>query len=294
MSKIEINKEKCTRCGACIKDCIAYAIEGGTDLFPQAAEGGEDRCIGCTHCMAVCPTGAISVDEKSIEEALNPSLPNPDDVLGLIQSRRSIRQYKNEEISPELFDKLKAMLPYIPTGCNTNTLHFSFVETKSAMDYLRTYVRTRLLKIMESSFMPKLAGKFVKYKTAFENGEDVIFRGAPHMVVVSSHIHAPCANVDPIIALSYIELYANSLGLGTCWCGFAQACFKLLPRLSEMVQIPDEYKPVYVMLLGHPAVKYKRTTIPDSFPVTAITEIEDVKMGWTKKARRILLNFIRG
>ncbi len=294
MAKIEINKEKCTRCGACIKDCVSYSLEGGEDLFPRAAEGGEERCLNCTHCMAICPTGAISINGKSIDDALNPSLPDSDKVLGLIQSRRSIRQYKDEEISSEMFEKLKAMLPYIPTGCNTNTLHFAFVESKSAMDYLRDYTRKKLLKILESPFMPKLASKFSKFKTAFENGEDVIFRGAPHMVVVSSHIHAPCANVDPIIALSYIELYANSLGLGTCWCGFAQTCFKLLPRLSEMVQIPDEYKPVYVMLLGNPAVKYKRTTLPEKFPVTEITDISEVKMSWTKNARRILLNFIRG
>lgn len=294
MSKIEINKEKCIRCGACIKDCIAYSIEAGADLFPQATNGGEERCIGCTHCMAVCPVGAISVNDKNPENSFNPTLPKSEEVLGLIQTRRSIRQFKSEDISPELFEKLKAMLPYIPTGCNVNSLHFSFVETRTAMDSIRAYVRVKLLKILNSSFMPKLANKFAKYKTAFENGEDVIFREAPHMVVVSSHIHAPCANVDPIIALSYLELYAHSLGLGTCWCGFAQACFKLLPRLSEMVQIPDEYKPVYVMLLGYPAVKYHRTTQPESFPITEIKEIQDINMSWSQKARRILLNFIRG
>lgn len=294
MAKIEINKEKCIRCGACIKDCVAYSIEAGSDLYPQTANGGEERCIGCTHCMAICPVGAISINDKNPDNSLNPALPNSDEVLGLIQTRRSIRQYKAEDISPELFEKLKSMLPYIPTGCNVNSLHFSFIETRSAMDAIRNYVRIKLLKILNSSFMPKLASKFASYKTAFENGEDVIFRDAPHMVVVSSHIHAPCTNVDPIIALSYIELYAHSLGLGTCWCGFAQACFKLLPRLSEMVQIPDEYKPVYVMLLGYPAVKYHRTTQPESFPIAEIREIQDVNMSWTQKARRILLNFIRG
>ena len=294
MSKIKINKEKCIRCGACIKDCITYSIEAGADLFPQANNIGEDCCIECNHCMAVCPTGAISVNDKNPDNSLQPNLPEADGVLGLIQTRRSIRQYKSEEISPELFEKLKSMLPYIPTGCNVNSLHFSFVETRSAMDIIRNYVRKKLLKILKSPFMPKPANKFAKYKTAFENGEDVIFREAPQMVVVSSHIHAPCANVDPIIALSYIELYAHSLGLGTCWCGFAQCCFKLFPKLSEMVQIPDEYKPVYVMLLGYPAVKYHRTTQPKSFPVTDITDIQDINMSWSKKARRILLNFIRG
>ena len=80
MSKIEINKEKCIRCGACIKDCIAYSIEAGADLFPQATNGGEERCIGCTHCMAVCPVGAISVNDKNPENSFNPTLPKPEEV----------------------------------------------------------------------------------------------------------------------------------------------------------------------------------------------------------------------
>ena len=27
MPKIEFNKEKCIKCGACIKDCITYSID---------------------------------------------------------------------------------------------------------------------------------------------------------------------------------------------------------------------------------------------------------------------------
>ena len=293
MTKIVFDKEKCIKCGKCINDCISYSLEFGEDSFPKFASCGEERCISCQHCYAVCPTGAITYKNKTSQEASPVNLGNPDDILGLIKSRRSIRQYKKEEISEEIFDKIKNMLPYIPTGCNYDSLHFSFIESKSAMDNIRVYVREKLIKIISNKFTQKYAGKFKKYKTAFENGEDVIFRDAPHMIVVSSSIHAPCANVDPIIALSYIELYAQSLGLGTCWCGFAQACFKLMPKLSQMVEIPDGYKPVYVMLIGHPEVKYSRTILPDEFPISVIKDFESIDMNWTQRLRRILLNFIR-
>lgn len=293
MPRIEIDKSKCVKCKSCVKDCISFSLETDENGFAKVSEGGENRCLNCTHCMAICPTGAISINNKNPQDAHSIKQVNPDDILNLIQSRRSIRQYQETEIPAETFEKLKSMFPYIPTGCNTNTLHFSIIKSKSAMDSIRNFVRESLLKILKSRFMPKLAEKFAKYQSAFENGEDVIFRGAPHMIIVSSSIHAPCANVDPIIALSYIELYAQSLGLGTCWCGFAQACFKLIPELSQKVDIPDGYKPVYVMLLGLPGVKYHRTTLPEKFPISEIVEVEDKKMGWTQKARRILLNFIR-
>ena len=80
---------------------------------------------------------------------------------------------------------------------------------------------------------------------------------------------------------------AIELDLGTCWCGFAQSCFKILPKLSKMVDIPDNYKPVYVMLLGKSAVKYPRTTIPENFPISEIKCIEDCELNWKQKIKRI-------
>ncbi len=293
MKSIEINKEKCTQCGMCIKDCLASAIEFDSEKYPKYAQGGQERCISCQHCMAVCPTGALSFCGKNPDEADKVRFPKPDEVLSLIKSRRSIRHYKDEEIPEEIFDRLKKMFPYIPTGCNTNTLHFSIIESKSAMDVIRNKVREKLLKLISNKIFSSLGKKFEHYKTNFENGEDLIFRNAPHMIVVSSSIHAPCANVDPIIALSYIELYAQSLGLGTCWCGFAQACFKFMPEFAPMLDIPDGYKPVYVMLLGKPDIKYHRTTLPESYPVSEIKDVEEIKQTFSQKARRLLLNFIR-
>lgn len=293
MSEIKFDKKKCIKCGNCAKDCITYSIDFDKEGFPQIAQDGESRCISCQHCFAICPVGAITFNKNKPEKAENTNLGNPDEILSLIKSRRSIRLFSKEKISNEEFKKIKKMLPYIPTGCNFNGLHFSIIESASAMNKIRNYVNSKVLNLISNKFTEKYAGKFAKFKTAFERGDDIIFRNAPHMIVVSSAINAPCANVDPIIALSYIELYAQSLGLGTCWCGFAQSCFKILPKLSKMVDIPDNYKPVYVMLLGKSAVKYPRTTIPENFPISEIKCIEDCELNWKQKIKRIFFNFIR-
>ena len=293
MAKITIDNEKCIHCGACIKDCITYSLEQDESGIVKTSEEGESRCISCQHCFAICPTGVISINEINPQDAGIVNYGNPDEILNLIKSRRSIRQFREEEISIEDLDKIKNMLPYIPTGCNYRGLHFSIIESKTAMDEIRDYVNKTIFKLISNKFTSKYTGKFAKFKTAFENGEDIIFRNAPHMIVVSSDINAPCANVDPIIALSYIELYAQSLNLGTCWCGFAQACFKLMPKLSKMVKIPDRYKPVYVMLLGKSSVKYQRTIMPEKYPISEVKTFENPKISFVERLRRILLNFIR-
>lgn len=288
MKTIKIDTEKCIHCGLCINDCIAKCIEFDNKKVPYMAH--EERCISCQHCLAICPTGALSFCDKSPE---NSEPVNYNDILTLIKSRRSVRQYKNEEVSQELIDKLKSMLPYIPTGCNSHALHFSIVTKKSVMEVLRNKVNKRVVNILSSKAFNPLAKKFERYKNAFLNGDDVVFRGAPHMIVVSSSITAPCATVDPIIALSYIELYANYLGLGTCWCGYAHKCIQLFPDICEDLEIPVGYTPVYAMLLGLPAVNYKRTIQPELYKISEILEIKEKSSCIFCKIKRFITNFIR-
>lgn len=288
MKTISIDKEKCVRCGLCISDCISGCIAFDNDNYPQTVD--EKRCIACQHCLAICPTGALSFADKKPE---NSEEVEYNDILRLIKSRRSVRQYKEEEIPAETMTKLKEMLPYIPTGCNSHALHFSIVETKSAMDIIRKRVNELLVKTLSYKAIAPLLDKFSKYKDALVNGEDVIFRNAPHMVVVSSPVTAPCATVDPIITLSYFELYAQHLGVGTCWCGFAEVCLKFFPEICEMLEIPSGYKPVYVMLFGISKVKYQRTIQPDPYKISEIKEIHEKDSCFFCKAKRLITNFLR-
>ena len=45
----------------------------------------------------------------------------------------------------------------------------------------------------------------------------MIFRGAPHLLVVSASPESVCPAEDVNLALAYFELMAQSAGLGTVW-----------------------------------------------------------------------------
>lgn len=288
-----IDESKCIHCGLCAKDCVAGVLAQENDNIPHITENGEKRCIACQHCMAICPTGALSIFGKNPEDSEKVRNINPDDLLNLIKSRRSYRHYKSENLDKETMDKLKNMLNWVPTGCNNHRLHFAFIDDISVMNDFRSYVTSTLIKILTKTPMKPILDKFGKYKEAFLNGEDVIFRGAPHLIVACTPVDAPCADVDPIIALSYFELYAQSLGVGTVWCGFAEICLKMFPELCQQLQIPDGYKASYVMLFGPRDVKYTRAIQPTPYTISIAQKGGRKDMNILNRVKRYFWNFIR-
>lgn len=297
MSEINfiVDKEKCVHCGKCSGDCVSDIIRMNAEKFPIILKEDEKKCIKCQHCLAICPTGAISILDKNPGNSTPcNNFPPEEQMLNLIQSRRSFRHYKHQNLEKDKMQKLKNMLKFPPTGCNSHNLHISIIDDVEVMDRFRNRTNNKIKKIFLSSKLNNLLSKFSRYKEAFLNGEDVIFRGAPHMLVVSSPINAPCANEDGIIAMSYFELYAQTLGVGTLWCGFAQICLKIFPDLCEFLEIPDGYKPVYVMLFGPTDTKYSRTTQPEEYKITSVKGDVDVdNIHPLKKLKRYFWNSIR-
>ena len=291
--KFKVDTEKCVKCGLCVNDCITKAIATNENGIPEMYNSL--RCIECQHCFAICPQGAISILEKNPDESNEIHEINSEDILNLIKSRRSIRKYRQENVSKEIITKLKSMLNYSPTGCNSHKLHFSFIEDMDVMDDFRTKVNEKIVSILTKKPFEILAekvSKFTKYKKAFLEGKDVIFRGAPHLIVACAPIDSPCPTQDGIIALSYFELYAKSLGLGTLWCGYAQTVLKLFPEFCEYSQIPKGYQPIYVMLFGYSDVKYQRTIQPLEYSFKTI-EKQDIETGIITKLKRFFWNCIR-
>lgn len=287
----KVDEAKCIHCGLCAKDCIAKVIELDENKTPRVPDS--KRCIGCQHCLAICPVGAISVMDKNPENSEKIYAQNPDMILNLIKSRRSDRNYKQENVDKETLNKLKNMLAWVPTGCNFQGLKFHFIDDIEVMNEFRNHVNGKIVSALTKKPIKAVAQKFSAYAKFFLNGEDVIFRGAPHMLVVSNSVKAPCANEDAIIALSYFELYAQSLGLGTCWCGFGQNCMTFFPELSEYLGIPEGYQSSYVMLFGAKDANYSRTTQPKEFEIISAKKQGFEKLSAGKTIKRYFWNFLR-
>ena len=262
MLNFHADAKKCTQCDACVKDCPSGILhrEGAV---PEAADSD---CLECQHCLAVCPTGAISVFGLKPENSLSlfdGAIPSYKQMKAFVRGRRSVRQFLNEDVPPALIDELLADLAHAPTGCNDRGLVFSVVENRKAMEILLGKI-IKTIEAAQGSGEP--SGKdFIDHAVmAYRNrGEDVFFRGAPHLLMVSPSEKATCGPEDAVLALAYFELLAQSAGLGTTWCGVIKFAADEVAGIRELFELaPDTY--FYAMMFGKPAVRYARTVQRDS------------------------------
>ena len=79
------------------------------------------------------------------------------------------------------------------------------------------------------------------------------FMGAPLAIVCASS-----NETDAALAAAYMELCAESLGLGGFYCGYFCAAARLSGELRDIISLPDGLKPAVTLVLGHPDVKYLR------------------------------------
>ncbi|MSS27603.1 nitroreductase [Desulfovibrio sp. PG-178-WT-4] len=256
-----VDKELCVSCGACAEDCLPQAIqmEGEYPSIPN-----EEHCMRCLHCLAVCPTGAISIlgHDPAESEPLKGRLPAPEQVATLMKGRRSVRRYKQENVDPALLRRVLDVAAHAPTGVNARQLWVTVIDDTASMDAFRKEVYQRLEDLVRENRMPENPRRqfFSSAPELWRKGLDPIFRHAPHCILVSNAKDAPCREQDSLIYLSYFELMAQSGGLGTVWCGLLYWCLRLvLPELIPRLGIPETHELGYAMLFGSPAVQYQRT-----------------------------------
>jgi nitroreductase/NAD-dependent dihydropyrimidine dehydrogenase PreA subunit len=258
MLDFRIDTDACIQCGECAADCPASVI--AMNDYPEMTN--EQGCIRCQHCYAICPTGAVSIlGLEAPAEAEEKTLPTADQMSDLIRWRRSVRRYKEENVPAGLIDDILQTAWHAPTGVNAQGVLFTVVRDRAVMDELRRETLERLGVLFDQGKLPE--GMIAQYlgfavKMWRAEGKDLIFRGAPHLLLTSTPPNAPCPVQDADIALTTFELLASTHGLGTVWDGMFMMALAVCPELKAWLKIPGDHSVGYAMAFGYPAVEYHR------------------------------------
>ncbi|MCD6475161.1 MAG: nitroreductase family protein [Anaerolineaceae bacterium] len=156
-------------------------------------------------------------------------------ILDIIFSRRSVRQYTDEPVSKEIMiDLLKAAMA-APSACNNKPWEYIAITNSAMMDDLRS--------VMAYGKYNAPAAFVVLYNDALG----------------SSPACSPFWQQDLSASVENILIAAAGMNLGTVWLG-AHPKEDVVTTLQTLFHIPKSVIPLAVLYVGHPAESVKART----------------------------------
>ena len=281
---IHIDREKCKACGICGHVCprhITETIEREGKKVTIVSEERMDLCMGCGHCVAVCPNGSIQVDGLNQEEFRELGEPeiNANQLIALMEQRRSIRRYKDKPVPRDLLDRIIEAAHRAPTGTSRRSTGVIVIDKPDILKALsgliyelyerlgkalnnpmaRFFVKRRvgrkMLATLEDFVMPGMRWYIRWYR---ENRSDEILRDCPALMLFHSPALEPMAEANCIIAAFHAIFMAEVLGIGTCFNDLIPPACNRVPEIRELLGLPEEREVYASLTLGYPKYRFRR------------------------------------
>lgn len=243
MEKVIISSEACVGCGLCVGDCVSGVLQ----IENGKAKVNSSGCISCGHCFAICPNHAVTMPELEEDNGPFAQMSDLDTSLLLqaMKSRRTIRRFADRKVEPQKVGMILEAGRYCPTGTNAQDVAYTILGSK------QNEIEALCVSLIKKGL--GAAGLVSETAKNFKVDDKFFFKGAPLVIVVSGK-----STVNAALASSYMEIMAESLGLGVLYSGFFVACAKLSAKLRGMLDLPSGHKAVTCLVIGYPGVKYYR------------------------------------
>lgn len=202
----------------------------------------------CGHCVAICPKEAITMtgfDELPIELTNKPIL-DSDELLMAIKSRRSIRKFKDKEVSSEIVKQIIEAGRYTPSAKNSQDVSYIILDNKK-----------RIYEEVAVKFFRKIkpiANIAIKHSKEVSIDDNFFFKNAPIAIMIVTK-----DKISGSLAASNMALMAESYGLGVLFSGYFSDVANNSPKLKKLLSLKHRDHVITTLVIRYPDVKYRRT-----------------------------------
>lgn len=191
-----------------------------------------------------------------------------DAAMKVIQDRRSVRNFTDEPIADQDLDLILEAARLAPSGENAQPWRFIVVKDE--------LIRKKMGAIAGGGSSRRFTAEFVtkKMQERFANLEDEAKKQAAFQKLTTGQVSAFMAEApvnlvvcgkkdvwdtpyDTSAAIENILLMVTALGLGACWVIAPCIDIRDEERIKGLLGIPEGYKAVSILSIGHPARAHK-------------------------------------
>jgi nitroreductase len=168
------------------------------------------------------------------------------DFKTLLKSRRSIRDFRDQNVPLSVVKEILQDTCLAPTASNRQPCRFVIIQDREWIKKLSAESKHNLLADLAQN--PESPLK--QYEAGLRDVKYNVFYNAPCLVLVVGPSDVFSLDVDCGLTVAYFMLSAVSRGLGTCWIGLG-AHIRDRQILTE-IGVPDGYRIVAPIILGYP------------------------------------------
>lgn len=296
MNKPVIDLKKCTLCGMCIKVCPKNIIE----IENKNISVNDNGCILCSQCQTACKYNAVIFDSSLLKEInfrsflyrgkyVSPGTVDFRDLINLMRSRRSVRNYMERDLPEKLLLDLVEFAVTAPSGSNSQKWEFTVVNgRKRVLDFgkqienffrkVNRIVANPVTRYLSFFVMGRALIKYYRrhYRTVemalseARGGRDMLFHGAPSLIIIHSAMKGSLPLEDAQYAAYNITQLAHAMGLGTCFIGYASEVMNKSKDVKSYLGIDPSHRVNAVLTVGYPSVKYFNLALRKNYKVNYI------------------------
>ncbi len=274
---IRVLEDRCKPCLLCVRECVAGAWR---EEHGRPVMAAPELCNRCSHCVAVCPRGAIvhdALDPQQVRRTDRDRL-IPEIYAEIVRGRRSIRQFRPKAVPADVIESIIQLAGHSPTASNQQNVGYTVICNRSRLDAISKavfgvgrwlhaqtgkgvgrWIYGLFKTVSPANSLDRYLEPMGYYIAETEKGRDYVLHRAPVLILVhgprKGAFHAENCN----IAAANIMNYAHARGLGTCYIGFLCLALKFSRTLRRLVQTPKGRKVYACLVMGYPAYRYAFT-----------------------------------